>query len=257
MTAMLRRFVLLLNLLACASPAAAETVFVNDALYLGLHQDNTLSSTIIELIPSGTELELLAREDNLLQVRTLTGITGWVDAGYISEQAPGRAQIAILEAKLQDSTDRIAVLEEELTQAGQREEDTANQLEQALKAQPIPEPTPPPDPPPIPSSTLREMQTLAEENQRLKQQVAELEAMQVMAVEQAQAAESALKLVQDKNPELAPAATTEAAEDEGLKITRLKYWQQLLLGSILMFAFALGGWLVDLSVRHRHGGHRL
>jgi len=254
MTTMLQRFFLLLCLLGATFSVAAKPVFVSDSLYIGLHQDNTLSSTIIELIPSGTELELLAREGNLYQVRTLTGITGWVDSSFITEQAPARApdraQTADLEARLQAGTDRIAELQEQLTQAEQRARDAADQAAQTADP-------PAPGQTPIPTETLREMQKLAEENQRMKQQVVDLEAMQAMAVERAQAAELARQKAME-NSSMAMTGNTQApASDNFVRSLALKYWQQLLLGSVLLLAFAMGGWLVDLSVRRRHGGHRL
>ena len=251
MTAMHRRFMLLLCLFGFASSAIAESVYVNDSLYIGLHQDNTLASTIIELIPSGTELELLAREGKLLQVRTQTGITGWVDASYISDQAPGRAQLDTLKSRLQAETERIKELQEKLRQAEQRSQEAASQVARTAKPQPASEPAP------IPSSTLREMQTLAEENQRLKQQVAELEAMAAMAVERVQANESASKLSQENLADSGTRNPQTPASDGTFRWAGLKYWQQILFASVLLLAFAVGGWLVDLSVRRRHGGHRI
>ena len=252
MTTMFQRLSLLLCLLVPTFPVAAESVFVNDALYLGLHQDNTLSSTIIELIPSGTELELLAREGNLLQIRTLTGITGWVDDSFITDQAPDRVEAVDLDARLQASTDRIADLEEQLTQAEQRARDAVDLASQVQnQGQPASGQTP------IPSSTLREMQALAEENQRLRQQLVEFEAMQVMAVERAQAAETARQIAEENTAQALAGNGQISASNSAWSAFALKYWQQLLLGSILLLAFGIGGWLVDMSVRRRHGGHRL
>ena len=237
------RFLLLVCLLGSTTVTVAEPVYVNDSLEIGLHQENTLASTIIELIPSGTELELLAREQNLIQVRTQTGITGWVDARYITESKPGRAQIESLKASLQSTEIQIEALEEKLSQA---EQQIQNQSSIASTEQT-----------PIPSTTLREMQILAEENQRLKQQVAELEAVQVMAVERVQAAENERKQAVEMNTDAAVQNYKSASGDDSLRITSLKIWQQLLLGSVLLLAFAIGGWLVDLSVRKRHGGYRI
>jgi SH3 domain protein len=242
-TIMLQRFMLLVCLLGTATITVAEPVYVNDALEIGLHQDNTLASTIIELIPSGTELELLAREDNLIQVRTQTGITGWVDARYITDSEPGRALIDSLKASLKTSETEIEALEEKLTRAEQQNHAQVSTVTTEQS--------------PIPSTTLREMQNLAEENQRLKQQVAELEAVQFMAVERVQAAENERKQAVEMNTVGLAENYQNAPGDNSLHITNLQIWQQLLLGSILLLAFAIGGWLVDLSVRKRHGGYRI
>ncbi len=248
---MLNRFILLVCLLGSASVTVAEPVYVNDVLEIGLHQDNTLASTIIELIPSGTELELLAREQNLIQVRTQTGITGWVDARYITDVEPGRTQIDGLKASLKASESQLEALKEKLTQAEQRAVDSSEQQ------QPTQVDTATTEQSPIPSATLREMQNLAEENQRLKQQVAELEAVQVMAVERVQAAENERKRAIEMNSVSLAENYQSAPGDDSLRISSLKTWQQLLLGSVLLLAFGIGGWLVDLSVRKRHGGYRI
>lgn len=104
----------------------------------------------------------------------------------------------------------------------------------------------------IPSDTLREMQQLVEENQRLKQTVSELEAVQRMAEERA----AALERADDATPESGggPIAT---APTSGFGIGNWERWQQILLASALLLAFAAGGWVVDWGVRRRHGGFRV
>jgi len=139
----------------------AETVYVRDQLYLGLHQDKTLASPILELIPSGTELELLGKEQNLFKVRIKSGITGWVDGSYITDKVPARSAIANLESQLHTQEQQIADLEENLQAAQQRASDAELKARQAAEKSSVVQTKTA-----IPSSTLRELQNLAEENQR-------------------------------------------------------------------------------------------
>mgnify|MGYP006928264308 CR=1 FL=1 len=99
------------------------------------------------------------------------------------------------------------------------------------------------------------MQLLAEENQRLKQQNAELDAVLRMEQERKSAAIST-------SPSAMPAtaqAETMSIDmgNEIIDMTMLKHWQLILLASVLLLAFALGAWLVDWRMRRRHGGFRV
>ena len=98
---------------------------------------------------------------------------------------------------------------------------------------------------------LRELQTLAEENQRLKQQVAEFEAVQRMAQEQA-AARAA-----KTGPTLAAPDPSDDAGEFVPEPGRWANWQVILVASVLLLAFSAGGWLVDWGIRRRHGGFRV
>lgn len=66
----------------------AETAYVIDRLLIGIHQAKTLDSPILKVIPTGTELEVLERDEELAQVREPTGTVGWVDAGYLMTEQP-------------------------------------------------------------------------------------------------------------------------------------------------------------------------
>ncbi len=87
-----------ISLLWLASTLAqAETVYVIDELNIGLHEDKTIESPISKLVPSGTALTVMAREDDLVQVKEPGGTQGWVNAKYIVSEKPGR--ILVLELK--------------------------------------------------------------------------------------------------------------------------------------------------------------
>ena len=227
----------LLVAVAMAAGAQPQTVYVDDRVEIGLHEGPALDSTIVTLLPSGTLLEALERDGNLVRVQTRDGEKGWVDARFLTEKEPGRARLQAMEnelagaqGELAESQARVVALEQQLAEGA------------AQVATPGGDEA-------IPSEALREMQQLAEENQRLKQKVAELEAVQRMAREQA---------AREPPPAAAPAAPAPPVTP-GHFVSPLEWapWQLILLGSGLLLAFAAGGWLVDWSIRRRHGGFRV
>ena len=230
----------LASMLLVAQSAAAQTLYVDDRLQIGLHEAPSVASIIKQLVASGTALEVLERNEQMTRVRTADGAQGWVDARFLVEQPPGRTRAQDLERELAgaqgalaDAQARIVALEQRAPDSGAS--DAASGTDAAQN---------------IPSDALREMQALAQENQRLKQQLAELEAVQRMALEREQASRS-------------PSAAAQAASSPSLMHAamplgaRWGYWHLVLVASVLLLAFAAGGWVVDWSVRRRHGGFRI
>lgn len=78
---------------------SAAPVYITDRLNVGLHEEKTLDSPIVAVLPSGTELELVKREDNFSFVSDKKGVTGWVDNSYLLDEAPAIEQIKTLTAK--------------------------------------------------------------------------------------------------------------------------------------------------------------
>ncbi|MFT5447777.1 MAG: SH3 domain protein [Gammaproteobacteria bacterium] len=223
--------------------AVAQTLYVDDRLQVGLHTQPNVSSTISQLLSSGSELQLLERNGTLAKVRTADGAEGWVDGNYLSETQPARARILEMENELAGAQAELADLQAKFVV-----------LEQSPQQKPRAQSTP------LTSEALREMQLLAEENQRLKQQVAELEAVSRMAQERTPDPLSN----NDTNAATAPALmmSTKVDDDDNIvsdiiKVSRLKQWHLILLASVLLLAFSIGGWLVDWGIRRRHGGFRV
>ena len=222
----------------------AQTIYVHDRLQIGLHTEPTLSSTIAELLPSGTALQLIERTGALAKVRTSAGVEGWVDGDFISEEQPARPRVQTLEAELAGAQAALADLQAKLVGMEQRPQHVATEKAADQSAA-------------LPADALREMQLIAQENQRLKQQNAELDAV--------------LRMTQEResipaNPNQAEIPVSAAANapttmlsfgDEIIGLTILKRWHVILLVSVLLLTFALGGWLVDWRMRRRHGGFRI
>ncbi len=108
-------------LLICLMPtlAVAETVWVNDILYLGVRPQKE-SGKPVAVVKSGTVLEVLERQKRYLRVRTPNGSEGWVSTTYISDTMPARQQLAELEeryAKLEADVERAHSETEKINEA--------------------------------------------------------------------------------------------------------------------------------------------
>jgi len=99
----MNRFVLLL-ILSMPIMTIAESIYIDDKAMVGLHQDKSVDSPIIKILPSGTTLEIIRRDTPMSQVKEPDGTSGWMGNKYLVDIAPGRAQ-------LQSALDQISKLE--------------------------------------------------------------------------------------------------------------------------------------------------
>ncbi|MCC7410670.1 MAG: TIGR04211 family SH3 domain-containing protein [Gammaproteobacteria bacterium] len=110
--------VLALTFIVAAGATAADTAYVIDRLLVGVHAEKDLDSAIVKVLPTGTELEVLAREGELAQVRDAEGQSGWVDAAYLTADPPASLLVdkltatnRELQAAIDKAEQRIAALE--------------------------------------------------------------------------------------------------------------------------------------------------
>ena len=90
----------------------AETLYITDSLLVGLHEEKSIDSPILKVIPTGTSLEVIERDDDFVHVRDPKGVSGWISNSYLITNDPdknenmdeGTAQSKIreLEAELQN-----------------------------------------------------------------------------------------------------------------------------------------------------------
>ncbi len=237
-------------------PAGAETVYVSDRFEIGVHDNTNIDSAIVAVIPSGTPLTVLDRDGEFVQVSTPDGVRGWVDTRYVDSNKPGVALLEEYDAKLRDTVRslgaaraEVEVLRQRVTEL-QRDATTAARNSPGIKK----------------SVSLaanedasklkdaeRKLANLAEVNQQLKIRIADLQAIQIVCAKSA--ADSAVT-------EKAAAEKEEGWESiwQGPVSNEARTWtpwQWLLFGSILLLAFAAGGYAVDWESRRRHGGFRI
>lgn len=104
----------LIMLAAGNAQLAAETVYITNELRVGMHEERTLDSPIIKLIPSGAALEIVKKDNALSFVRDPEGATGWVDNSYLKAQPPAGS------VSTQELERRSSALEQRLAEAKQR-----------------------------------------------------------------------------------------------------------------------------------------
>ena len=128
----MKTFKLIFVILVCFSMAKlnAEQVYVIDKIKIGLHQEPSNQSSIIKLVPSGTELNVIERENDLIHVEEPEGVRGWVNSKNIQSEKPGKAKMNQLEIINRELEEKVKSLEEKKTQSSSQTE-----LEQQLKSE--------------------------------------------------------------------------------------------------------------------------
>lgn len=222
-----------------------EDIYLDDKVMIGLHQDKSVDTPIIKLLPGGTKLELIKRDSPLSQVRDAEGTYGWIDNNYLTDTPPGRAQ-------LQNALDKVATLEAEIVNLKTLPADISKPEEK------------------------QQASTLEKENEELKQllkserlRVGELQAqtadlknklgnrpdnskitqqMQQLKQEKSDLEKRISSLQSGNNTE--PGITINIGEPD---------WKILLIyaGVSLVIGILLGLYILDFVNRRRHGGFRI
>lgn len=110
------RILLALALLGITLTATAETRYVTEELEIDLRSGTSLQHRILRMIPSGTQLEILERDEatGYTKVRTSSGVEGWILSRYLINTPPSRVRLAETEKKLTEleiqSRERMAKL---------------------------------------------------------------------------------------------------------------------------------------------------
>jgi len=126
---------ILFHLLICIIwiPSAivlAEIAYVTDEVNIGLHKEPTNESPIIKLVPSGTELNIIERENDLIHVEEPEGVRGWVHTQNVLNNKPGKTKINELEITNKELHKKIETLEKGSTKLISQED-----LEQKLNSE--------------------------------------------------------------------------------------------------------------------------
>jgi SH3 domain protein len=248
-------------LVLLTAPASAETVYVADRFEIGVHDDTNIDSAIVAVIPSGTPLTVIDRNGEFVKVSTPDGVRGWVDTRYVVSAKPSVALLEERDAKLQDALLSLRAARGEVEVLRQRVTELQRDAASAARNSPG-----------ITKSVSlaanenasrlkdaeRELENLAKANQQLEVRIADLQAMQIATAESAAEASVTGKTLTEM--------TAAEKEESGKSIWHgpvsneartWTQWQWLMFGSILLLAFAAGGYAVDWESRRRHGGFRV
>ena len=243
-------------LVLLTAPAGAETLYVADRFEIGVHDDTNIDSAIVAVIPSGTPLTVIDRDGEFMKVSTPDGVRGWVDTRYVVSDKPSVALLEEHVAKLRETVRSLGDARAEVEVIRQRVSELQRDATTAARNSPG-----------ITKSVAvatneaaskledaeRELENQVEVNQQLKIRIADLQAIQIASAKSA--AESALtEKVAAEKEQGGNSIWHGPVSNEARTWTQ---WQWLLFGSILLLAFAAGGYAVDWESRRRHGGFRV
>lgn len=114
-----------------AAPGRAQTVWVSDQFEVLIRTGPTTQHAIRVAVVSGTELEVLERDEEAgyARVRTRGGTEGWVLSRYLMSEPPARQQLERLTSQLTDANARGTSLGSQLDTIETRYEDATGQIE--------------------------------------------------------------------------------------------------------------------------------
>ena len=244
----------LLVLLPAVSQSA-DYVYITNQIKAGLHEDKSLDSPILKVLPTGTRLEIVKREDKLSFVRDNNGVTGWINNGYLMANAANDAEIDKLQRRAVDLEKRISDFK-----------DRNIALENQLKAKGKP-------------STQTQPGALAELEQKFKAEKLKVGELQIEITElrnrlgqdsDADTLYSQIKSLEEDNKKLEiqllntiEKYQADAGEIQAITSISSKGFQpgarnmMIYLLITLFIGLAAGAYLLDLWNRKRHGGFRI
>ena len=122
--------IIILTSLFFPASGRAETSWVSDQFEITMRSGPSTENAIILMLPSGTALEVLERdeESGYARVQTSSGRDGWVLIRYLMRQPPARQQVADLSEQLSRARSRGDSLSGQFEAVKQQQEDTAAQL---------------------------------------------------------------------------------------------------------------------------------
>jgi len=109
----------MLTIVLCSTVSLANSAYITDKISVNIHSDKSAQSERIKSLPSGTVVDVLARENNYAKVRTRDKVVGWVDAKYLTNEKPTQIeylQLAVkykeAQAKIEDYQTRLLQMQE-------------------------------------------------------------------------------------------------------------------------------------------------
>ena len=226
----------------CVSMAHAETNYVIDELETGLHQNRTTDSPILKLVPSGTALTILERDNDLVQVQEPEGVKGWVNSKYLVNKKPGRAQVNELEKQNAALQKEIELLKSKVknvstTASPSAENNDSKELEQQLKSERL---------------KAGELQAQLTD---LKARIPSIGGSDKKLLEE-------IEQLKEENNSLITqleSAGVEVMNQTGSTTFSLSNWKNITLTFLIIFVLGMAGgaYVLDYFNRRRHGGFRV
>jgi SH3 domain protein len=230
---MFARYCLLLFFLL---PSLAVAAHITDKLVVGLYPQPGAEGTPLQLLSSGTPLEVLQRKQGFAEVRLADDTQGWVEADYITNEKPAKAMLLETQARLRQMGLELAALRATANDSGA--------------------PTPVSLPPSAREAELQRQldktqQRVAVLEDQVQSQAIGSDAEQRLEALRAEV-RSALEALAATQGLALQAAEPPTAQDA---FTRYRPW---IIGLVaLVLGFAAGIAFVDHRIRKRYGGFRI
>jgi len=125
----------LLGIVLGSSVATAETLYITDKISIDVHTEPFAKGEHIKSLPTGTVVEVVAKEQGYSQIRTQDDLQGWVESKYLSNEKPTQIDYLQLTAKYKAAQDKIHDYETRLLdmQELRKEAQTVDWLRSKLK----------------------------------------------------------------------------------------------------------------------------
>jgi SH3 domain protein len=108
-----------LTVVLCSTTSLANSAYITDKISVDIRSDKSAKGERIKSLPSGTTVEILARENNYAKVRTRDKVEGWIEAKYLTNEKPTQIeylQLAVrykeAQAKIEDYQTRLLQMQE-------------------------------------------------------------------------------------------------------------------------------------------------
>ncbi|HEY5702261.1 MAG TPA: TIGR04211 family SH3 domain-containing protein [Gammaproteobacteria bacterium] len=230
--------------------AAAETVYVDDRVLVGMHQNEDIDSAIIKSIPSGTTLEVVQRGRAMSLVRDQDNVRGWVDNRYLSEEPPAqialdlaREEIKKLESELETTSTRLADYEKYNVDNSNTERVVAlnkenEELKKLLKSERV---------------RVGQLQSQTDELRKSLNKNSKTAGLMKQIDELTEKNKGLMEDIEELNETIVKNKSSRAEPGSGFSLQVLLLWIIL----ALLLGTGLGLYLMDLKIRRRHGGFRV
>ena len=230
----------LLSIFLVLTPVVhAETVYVIDELKIGLHKDSTIDSPIIKLIPSGTALSVIERDNDLVKVEEAGGTHGWINSKYVISEKTGKSHITELEKNNASLQAEIENLKANPTVIANDSTDTTKDLERQLNSERL------------------KVGGLQAELADIKASIANLDdSGELLNNIEDLKQENRQLISQLESSGIEVDTDSEALNEESFSINN---WKQMTTTFLIIFILGMvgGAFALDFSNRRRHGGFRV
>ncbi len=265
----MKKIIIFLTLfISLTAQVLAEKRYVTDRILLGIHTEADETSKLIKSVPSGTELEVLDKEEGFVKIKLDDGTEGWVSSGFVMKETPATRRYDVLSHQYEQTTQALDKLKVDFEKNKRELQVRRDQVSNA-------------------TTTIRELKKRKnggtvvvdpETEIKLAAALEKVEALKVKVTELEKKPEpkmdldskkifEELKEVKDQNETMKQSIDVALAHLKGERIPtpeelasispNFPAWYWSLLAIILLVGVITGYFIMDYRFRRRHGGFRI